>query len=684
MSVDPDTLQIAKAYREGQISRSDLRSYINRRYARKEAILKAPEGYYYPDASKVSEYNRQVYEYNRAINEFRNELYKAIVNAESQPQAPTQSFTPPSYAELSEQRQQEEYERQEAIQAFEEGLVSPPSPEQTERARQVRDLAIMSQSPPKPQQLEPIPGPGAGGAPGSLKERVSEAVSPKAQSLIEYMDKPFRRISGGLRETGERLREKAVGRPAEDEPLRGLAEYLGGTALGIAAAGFDVATFEARPSLWIETSKTFGALATSGEARQALVKEVARDPFSFSAQLVGGAALGTYIKRIELGEVLGRIPSDPQGYAVKPFMDSGFKLRDIRTVDEAIQYFKVSPEFRTVKGVSGAKVKIPRVLDEAIQRVKVSEITEFKTPIPSNDVTFIRELNAYLKLRPDFIEADVSRGVSGRPLFNEFRQYLKIRPDFIKPTAFTPTRVKITFLDEVKAYLKTSPAFKTVAPEGSYRVPDPKIPLSEQIKAIDKYTSQTFAAKSEAFFKSTFKEPTVSPRLTAVQLTKVETVGTPAAVEFTPAVLTTIKTSRRPTFNRVTQIIDQTLDIDTSTKPIDKIIDKPLNIDIQAPTFKEPTISLEKPIPGLKDITIPQPSIKPFPAEIQVPALAQKQPEAQKMVPLQVLRQIESTRRLPKEILKKPTEKKKKKGKKEVWELRVDKIFDKLSFEVEK
>ena len=153
--------------------------------------------------------------------------------------------------------------------------------EKAPRENQIGDVVIQG-----------IPGPGAGPKPGTFAAKISETISPPVKNVLIQADEGFKNISDNLRKGSDELAAKSV----ENADWKGFGTYLASTALRVDAAAFDVATFEFRPQLWIDTGVSLGTLATVPEAQLQFASKVASDPFGFTAELAGGALLGGYAK----------------------------------------------------------------------------------------------------------------------------------------------------------------------------------------------------------------------------------------------------------------------------------------------------------------------------------------------------------------------------------------------------
>jgi hypothetical protein len=269
---DDKTRQIIEDYKTGLIKIKDVRAYVGRKlqaagHTRQQTITTAPEGYYYPDASKISEHNRKVVQYNRELNNYRQELINSIVEYKKTPTgyAPTGPSGVPGYSRIEAA----------AIGSHTESD---------------REYPGQPEAPP-----ETPPGPGAGPAPGSIGEKISSKTTPAALGVLETIEKPFQAISHALRKRGEEYKAKSLTEHGENY-LEGFGYYVAGTGFNVAASGFDVATFEIRPQLWVDLSKTAGGIAFSPEVRGQVWQQIKADPTGFTAEVVGGAALGGYAR----------------------------------------------------------------------------------------------------------------------------------------------------------------------------------------------------------------------------------------------------------------------------------------------------------------------------------------------------------------------------------------------------
>lgn len=86
-SSDPQVQRVLEHYRRGELSGSQARhlleGYLKGQGWREAKPAGEPkEGFYYPDASKVAEYNRQVYAYNRQIREARHDAVESLLSGQ--------------------------------------------------------------------------------------------------------------------------------------------------------------------------------------------------------------------------------------------------------------------------------------------------------------------------------------------------------------------------------------------------------------------------------------------------------------------------------------------------------------------------------------------------------------------------------------------------------------------------
>lgn len=268
------TQRIAEDYRAGLIKPADIRNYVTRTLLsagyKKQTLLGSPsEGYYYPDAREVSDYNKKVIEYNFKIRKYRQDVINAIMEYGTAPTAPS-SPQPPQY-------------RQVEAAAFQRSNVDREYPTPTEKPK-------------------PTPGPGAGPAPGTIGEKISEKLTPMAQQALTALDAPFSMVTRPIRRVSEKLKEESVGLPAQGKSWEGFGKYAAGTALSVGAGVFDVASSAFRPKLWLETAQSIGEIAFNPEVRNKAIAEVLRDPFGAAAVAGGSLYFGPKVKEFVFNE----------------------------------------------------------------------------------------------------------------------------------------------------------------------------------------------------------------------------------------------------------------------------------------------------------------------------------------------------------------------------------------------
>ena len=244
-----------------------------------ELITEAPEGYYYR-GEDVQEYNRQAIEYNRQLREYRSKLESAKNDAILglyDYELYSASYKLYQAQLKAAKPSKEEMERERAyVESY-----GPPEPSEESRRRQAEGLPQVG-----------LPGPAAGPKPGTLGERIGEFVG----GVVARADVPFRVITETLRRKGEELEGQGLESAAKGEALVGFTQYAGSVVADTAAMAVDVATFELRPQLWAEVGRTIGGVVYDPDIREKAVEEVIKDPFRFTAVMVGGAYLGGVIR----------------------------------------------------------------------------------------------------------------------------------------------------------------------------------------------------------------------------------------------------------------------------------------------------------------------------------------------------------------------------------------------------
>ena len=249
-------------------------------------ITEAPEGYYYRGQdvqehnAKVREYNHQVREYKRKLQDAYTQYRVGLITYDSyEVQRKSYEAQLKLYeAEMKRTAQQRE--------AFGDYLRSIGPPEPTEEQRMRMDAGM---------PLTGIPGPANVPPPGSISAKIQPIVQEGFERTLRFMELPFKTATEPIRDIATGFKLKSIEAEMEGEPWAGFGYYAAGTALKVVGAGIDVATFEYRPGLWVDVSRTLTGLAVNPEARTALIGEVARDPFGFAAEMAGGAYLGRYV-----------------------------------------------------------------------------------------------------------------------------------------------------------------------------------------------------------------------------------------------------------------------------------------------------------------------------------------------------------------------------------------------------
>ena len=165
--------------------------------------------------------------------------------------------------------------------------IGPPEPTAEQRRRMEAGMPISG-----------LPGPANVSPPGSITARIQPRVQRLFEKTSGFMEKPFKSVTDPIRGTAGLFGEKSIEAAQKGKPLLGLGFYAAEKALDIGALGFDIATFELRPGLWVDVARSTTTLAVSPAARAAYAREVARDPFGFTVETVGGVWLGGRLKQV--------------------------------------------------------------------------------------------------------------------------------------------------------------------------------------------------------------------------------------------------------------------------------------------------------------------------------------------------------------------------------------------------
>ena len=252
-------------------------------------ITSAPEGYFY-QGQDVQEYNAKVREYNQKVREYKRKL----IDAYQEYQAGLITYDSYEVQRKSYEAQLKLYEAEmkrtaPQREAFLEYLesIGPPEPTEEQRRRMEAGMPITG-----------IPGPANVPPSGSLGEWVQPIMQKAAEQTLGIMEAPFKALTDPFRNAAVELGDKSIEAAMEAKPWTGFGYYAAGTALDIGAMGIDIATWEFRPGLWVDVSRTLTGLAVSPEARTAVADEALRDPFGFTAEMVGGAYLGGQLKKL--------------------------------------------------------------------------------------------------------------------------------------------------------------------------------------------------------------------------------------------------------------------------------------------------------------------------------------------------------------------------------------------------
>jgi len=280
-----DSVYATPEYREYVQSGQELKQAMETAPSTLSYITKAPEGYYYRGQDvqehnqKVREYNRQVREYKRQLQNAYNEYRAGLITYDAY-EVKRKSYE--VQLKLYEAEMKRTAPEREAFGDYLRGI-GPPEPTEEQRRRMDAGLPLTG-----------IPGPANVPPPGSMGAKIQPIVQEGFERTLGLMEMPFKAATEPIRDIAAGLKLKSIEAAMEGEPWAGFGYYAAGTALRVVGAGIDVATFEYRPGLWVDVARTLTGLAVNPSARTAFVKEVAGDPFGFTAEMAGGAYLGRY------------------------------------------------------------------------------------------------------------------------------------------------------------------------------------------------------------------------------------------------------------------------------------------------------------------------------------------------------------------------------------------------------
>ena len=248
--------------------------------------------------------------------------------------------------------------------------IGPPEPTEEQRRRQALGLPMAG-----------LPGPANVPPPGSIGAWIQPRMQEAFEKSLGFMEKPFKAVTEPIQEMAGAFEEKSTEAAVKGDPWAGLGFYAAGITLKTASMGFDVATFELRPGLWVDVARSTTKLAVNPMARTAFAKEVARDPFGFAVETVGGVWLGGKLKTVpgelELGfktlrAQRGSVTEGVYGTAVKKPTWGSF-LEEWRAVRDT--------EYKT--SYAGAKAYL-----EELKFMEESGISPYPEPITVQRTAF--------------------------------------------------------------------------------------------------------------------------------------------------------------------------------------------------------------------------------------------------------------------------------------------------------
>ena len=465
----------------------------------------------------------------------------------------------------------------------------------------------------------------------------------------------------------------------EPKPVVGTAAYLAGVVLAVAAAGVDIATFEIRPGLIAETTGTLIGLGVDAETRGAFISAVAKDPFRFASTLVGGAVLGQGIKQYADKElsIAAKVLEAQRGETVKGLYGTSVKKSS---------YGDFLKEYKIAKKASSDTLGFDEAFFTKFEREIGLDFPEETLEFRSTQQLFKRgQLNIYddvglvEKKLPYYFKTEAE-------VENLLKRLERGEPDPWSPAQVTKemeSYFALPFDEKGGAILVRGKAGMKPFKEPAALLP----PRNEAVAVLTtKLPSMSLkpASLESSFFKTQmieeaiFHYPSVDLRatlLTAPQVMIPSLFPSSLSISGLLALKSVVKTEKRlrditkelmlkpqPLKQllepKVTQI--QIPEVIQAQKPVTTQIQKPKSIQIQIPTITQiqPPIQISELIQK--------------PIQIQIPKIIFPQPPPIIITPL-------PPPKIPLKVRKKKKKKKKsKRGRKGVYELRVDSIVNKL------
>lgn len=610
-----DTSRIAK-----EKEAAESLEYVN-------LITEAPPGYYYK-AEDVEAHNRQALEYNKKLREYKLQLSKAEMDVK------LGILSLESY-EAQRKLALMELERTAPDRAaFLEYLKGIGPPEMTKEQRERVEKGL---------PLEGIPGPGAGPKPGSIGAYLQETVQPYTSEALKATERPYQMITQPLRKTAADIENRSLESAAKGSAAIGFTEYMAAKGINVAAAAFDVATYEFRPQLWGEVSRTIGGAVFDPKTQEQIAKYVIHDPFGAATEIGGGWYFGG--KLISFTEQLpGKIRRLKASYDWTRYGDE--ELFRVAEMEMGMQFPEEIMSYET----SRTLYKLSSVKLSSLTGGVSVELPYYSETMPELEKVTQQILDKAEEWAPRQITKRTDTALGYGPLEGEYG-FLKaegrmggMKP-FKEPTVEIPTRSEqITVLTE-----------KGIASS----------PIKSMFKQVDRMLENVQTEPVTSYlkpvqFKDVLTLPTIrAPEFSFKSFEALAPIAGVKAVEFSD-----------------TRIINQLKSFDAQ---ITKTLQRSLSLEVEIPKLGTPQI------PKIGEYPIQTPVQEPKATQIQIPKFSVPQIQIQEpkldipVVPGIPRFPIIPTQPRPRVVIKKEIEGKgKRKGKKrkrEAWELRADKVF---------
>jgi len=576
-------------------------------------ITSAPEGYFYRGQdvqeynAKVREYNRQIHEYKRKLQDAYNQYRAGLITYDSY-EVQRKSYE--VQLKLYEAEMKRTAPQREAFLEYLESI-GPPEPTEEQRRRMDAGMPITG-----------IPGPALGPAPGSLGEWVQPIMQKAAEQTLDIMEAPFKAVTDPFRNVAAELGDKSIEAAMEAKPWLGFGYYVAGQAASIGAMGVDMATWEFRPGLWVDVTRTLTGLAVSPEARTAAADEILKDPFGFTAEMVGGMYLGGVLKKLP-GKVYGEAEL---AYKTLKAQRGGTSEGLYGVSIKEPTWSEALGEWRAIKDVKYRETYAAKTTDIAeFKFLEEAGITEFPEEVVGIEPTYRTFEKRWLKFEGEGIKGEM-------PYYGA----KDVRPPGAEPSAFDVpddwimkqiTREADTALPyeygEEGGFLRVRGGYGGMKPFAEPKLPEP--PRAEALvvtaeaapstKILDLIGKPRLSLETELQFIPDIE--VVMAQRPGFKFITPESIRPPsAAFKFLDiSKAATLSLSKVKGFDKVFTV--PTISLKQLEQQNQKQIEKPLELEL--PKMKQPQIT------GLTPTQIQTPTLdqiqKPRLEQIQIPAL---------------------------------------------------------------